>query len=54
MERTYQHRITTVHLIRVNGAEATMDAQFLVFSSVAALKPEDGWQAGRKRRATSR
>jgi hypothetical protein len=44
-ERTYQHHITTDHLIRVNGAEATMNAQFLVFSSVAAPKPEDGWQA---------
>ena len=44
-ERTYQHHITTDHLIRVNGAEATRNAQFLVFSSVAAPKPEDGWQA---------
>ncbi len=44
-ERTDQHHITTDHLIRVNGAEATMNAQFLVFSSVAASKPEDGWQA---------
>jgi hypothetical protein len=53
-ERTYQHHITTDHLIKVNGAEAAMDAQFLAFSSVAALKPEDGWQARRERRATSR
>ena len=52
-ERTYQHHITTDHLIRVNGAEATMNAQFLVFSSVAAPKPEDGWQAPPERRATS-
>ena len=44
-ERTYQQHITTDHLIRVKGAEATMNAQFLVFSSVAARKPEDGWQA---------
>ena len=43
-ERTYQHHVTTDHLIRVNGAEATMNAQFHVFSSVAAPKPEGGWR----------
>jgi len=45
LKRRYQHHITTDHLIRVNGAEATMNAQFLVFSSVAAPEPEGGWQA---------
>jgi hypothetical protein len=45
-ERTYLHHVTTDHVIEVVGAEATMNAQFVVWSAVAELKPPDGWRPG--------
>ncbi|WP_162641695.1 nuclear transport factor 2 family protein [Streptosporangium sp. 'caverna'] len=41
-ERTYLHHVTTDHIIEVDGGEATMNAQFVVWSAVAEPEPPDG------------
>ncbi|MGI5135390.1 nuclear transport factor 2 family protein [Streptomyces sp. CA-106110] len=45
-ERLYLHHMTTDHVIEVDGDQATMNAQFVVMSTVADAEPEGGWPKG--------
>ncbi|MEH0843243.1 nuclear transport factor 2 family protein [Micromonospora sp. CPCC 205711] len=40
------HHVTTDHIIEVDGDQAHMNAQFIVFRIQAAARPADGWAAG--------
>lgn len=42
----WSHHTTHDHIISTNGTEAEMDAQFIRFDSVGAVRPEGGWPAG--------
>jgi hypothetical protein len=42
----WSHHTTHGHIIEVTGDEATLDAQFVVFSSRGKARPADGWPAG--------
>ncbi|MGI4747016.1 MAG: nuclear transport factor 2 family protein [Janthinobacterium lividum] len=41
--RGWSHHTTHDLLIEVDGDRATLDAQFVVFNTVGAEKPADGW-----------
>ncbi|SFR29940.1 SnoaL-like domain-containing protein [Lentzea waywayandensis] len=40
------HHLTGDHIIDVNGDEAHLNAQFVVFQTRAAERPADGWPEG--------
>jgi hypothetical protein len=40
------HYTTHDHIISVDGDQADIDAQFIVFNTVGELRPDDGWTAG--------
>ncbi len=40
------HHVTADHIIEVNGDEAHMNAQFIVFTVQGALRPSNGWPEG--------
>ena len=40
------HHTTSDHIIDVSGDEGHISAQFIVFETVAATSPEDGWPVG--------
>jgi hypothetical protein len=44
--RGWSHHTTHDHLIEVDGDDATLDAQFVVFNTVGDERPEGGWPAG--------
>ncbi len=44
--RGWSHHTTHDHIIEVDGDEATLDAQFVVFNTVGDERPADGWPAG--------
>jgi hypothetical protein len=44
--RGWSHHTTHDHLVEVDGDEATLDAQFVVFNTVGHERPADGWPAG--------
>jgi hypothetical protein len=39
----WSHHTTHDHIIDIYGDEATIDAQFVVFSTVGRARPDDGW-----------
>ncbi|AXI78785.1 nuclear transport factor 2 family protein [Peterkaempfera bronchialis] len=44
--RGWSHHTTQDHLVEVDGDEAALDAQFVVFSIQGDERPADGWPAG--------
>jgi hypothetical protein len=44
--RGWSHHTTFDHLITVDGDEATLDVQFIVYNTVGAARPADGWPEG--------
>ncbi|SNT63896.1 SnoaL-like domain-containing protein [Asanoa hainanensis] len=44
--RGWSHHTTHDHLIEVEGDDATIDAQFVVFNTVGDVRPADGWPEG--------
>lgn len=44
--RGWSHHTTHDHIIDVNGDQASLDAQFVVFNTVGDARPHDGWPAG--------
>lgn len=42
----WSHHTTHDPIITVNGETAEMDAQFIRFDSVGAMRPENGWPTG--------
>jgi ketosteroid isomerase-like protein len=44
--RGWSHHTTHDHIINVDGDQADIDAQFIVFNTVGDLRPDDGWPAG--------
>lgn len=44
--RGWSHHTTHDHIIEVDGDDATIDAQFVVFNTVGDERPPDGWPAG--------
>jgi ketosteroid isomerase-like protein len=44
--RGWSHHTTHDHMIEVDGDTATVDAQFVVFNTVGAERPTDGWPEG--------
>ncbi|MCH7629899.1 MULTISPECIES: nuclear transport factor 2 family protein [Novosphingobium] len=44
-ERAWSQNVISAPIIDVGGDEAVIDAQFMVFSIVAATEPENGWPA---------
>lgn len=42
----WSHHTTHDHIIEVEGDYAEMDAQFIRFDSVGAIRPEGGWPVG--------
>jgi SnoaL-like domain len=44
--RGWSHHTTRDHIIEVNGADATLDAQFVVFEVRGKERPAAGWPAG--------
>lgn len=45
-ERGWSHHTTSDHIVTINGDEATIDAQFIVYDVVAEQRPAGGWPAG--------
>jgi ketosteroid isomerase-like protein len=44
--RGWSHHTTHDHIINVDGDQAKIDAQFVVFNTVGDPRPESGWPAG--------
>jgi SnoaL-like domain len=44
--RGWSHHATQDHIIEVNGDEATIDAQFVVFEARGKERPATGWPQG--------
>ncbi|MFE4964193.1 nuclear transport factor 2 family protein [Streptomyces sp. NPDC056660] len=44
--RGWSHHTTHDHIIEVDGEEATLDAQFVVFNIQGHERPAEGWPAG--------
>ncbi|WP_326721749.1 MULTISPECIES: nuclear transport factor 2 family protein [unclassified Streptomyces] len=44
--RGWSHHTTHDHIIEVDGDEATLDAQFVVFNIQGHERPAEGWPAG--------
>lgn len=44
--RGWSHHTTHDHIIEVDGDDASLDAQFVVFNTVGDERPADGWPAG--------
>ncbi|MCU1679559.1 MAG: nuclear transport factor 2 family protein [Amycolatopsis sp.] len=42
----WAHHTTFDHIIEIDGDQATLDAQFLVYEVRGAQRPEDGWAPG--------
>ncbi|MGY5121451.1 nuclear transport factor 2 family protein [Streptomyces sp. 900105755] len=42
----WSHHTTHDHIIEVDGDEATLDAQFVVFNTQGHERPADGWPEG--------
>lgn len=42
----WSHHTTHDHILSINGLDATIDAQFIRFDSIAATRPENGWPSG--------
>jgi hypothetical protein len=40
------HHASMDHIVSINGDRAALDAQFVLFRSVAIARPETGWPAG--------
>jgi hypothetical protein len=45
-ERGNTHHTTTDHIVTIDGNEAVLDAQYVVFSTLGAVRPPTGWPAG--------
>ncbi|GEN98976.1 hypothetical protein NSE01_08090 [Novosphingobium sediminis] len=45
-ERAWSQNVISAPIISIAGDEATIDAQFMVFSIMAAEVPQGGWPAG--------
>jgi len=43
--RGWSHHTTHDHIINVDGDQASIDAQFIVFNTVGDPRPADGWPA---------
>jgi hypothetical protein len=46
LEKGWSHHTTYDHIIAVKDTNAEMDAQFIRFDSVGALRPDSGWSSG--------
>ena len=44
--RGWSHHTTHDHIIEVDGDQASIDAQFVVFNTVGDPRPDGGWPAG--------
>lgn len=44
--RGWSHHTTSNMIVEVDGDEATLDAQFIVFNTVGLARPDGGWPAG--------
>ncbi|MFJ5899425.1 nuclear transport factor 2 family protein [Streptomyces sp. NPDC093064] len=44
--RGWSHHTTQDHIIEIDGDEATLDAQFIVYSIQGHERPADGWPEG--------
>lgn len=44
--RGWSHHTTFDHIIEVDGDQATVDAQFIVYNTIGAERPERGWPEG--------
>jgi hypothetical protein len=44
--RGWSHHTTQDHIIEIDGDTATMDAQFIVYSTLGFEKPANGWPKG--------
>jgi hypothetical protein len=42
----WSHHTTLDHIVTVDGDEATIDAQFIVYNTVGLERPANGWPAG--------
>ncbi|MET4084194.1 hypothetical protein ABIB40_004168 [Pedobacter sp. UYP30] len=42
----WSHHTTNDHIIEVNGDVADIDAQFIRFDTLGAIRPQGGWPAG--------
>jgi hypothetical protein len=42
----WSHHTTHDHLVEVDGDEARLDAQFVVFETIGRPRPDGGWPAG--------
>ncbi|PPJ48992.1 nuclear transport factor 2 family protein [Rhizobium sp. KAs_5_22] len=45
-ERGWSHHTTSDHIVTINGDDATIDAQFIVFNTVGQERPAGGWPDG--------
>lgn len=45
-ERGWSHHTTFDHIVTIDGDEATIDAQFIVYNTVGLERPVGGWPAG--------
>ncbi|TPP05381.1 nuclear transport factor 2 family protein [Rhizobium glycinendophyticum] len=45
-ERGWSHHTTFDHIVTIDGDEATIDAQFIVYNTVGLERPAGGWPAG--------
>jgi ketosteroid isomerase-like protein len=44
--RGWSHHTTHDHIVSVDGDQADIDAQFVVFNTVGDLRPDGGWPTG--------
>jgi len=45
-ERGNTHHTTTDHIVTIDGDQAELDAQYVVFTTLGAVRPQAGWPAG--------
>jgi hypothetical protein len=45
-ERGNSHHTTMDHIVTIDGDHAELDAQYVVYNTVGAARPETGWPAG--------
>jgi hypothetical protein len=44
-ERGFSHHTTMDHIVSIDGDQADLDAQFIVFNTLGAARPQTGWPA---------
>lgn len=44
--RGWSHHTTSNTIVAVDGEEATLDTQFIVFNTIGLARPDGGWPAG--------